>query len=101
MDKLFNFELSQDELALLINSKKMPQQNTLHNMYADKHSSAMQKALLKTIKQIINTRTNTGWTSGGHTAIDVPVFAFGENKELFYGYQDNTDIAKKIFSLLK
>ncbi len=100
-DKLFNFSLSQEELTLLINSKKTPKQDSSHNMYADKHASAIQKAVLKTVIKIINTRTNTGWTSGGHTAIDVPVFAFGENKELFNGYQDNTDIAKKIFALLK
>jgi len=99
--ELFNFQLTADELSLLIESKKSPHKDASHNLYADKHASKVQQALLKTIKDIINARTNTGWTSSGHTAVDVPVFAFGENKEMFYGFQDDTDIAKKIFKLLE
>ena len=53
------------------------------------------------IKKLIDKRTNSGWTSSGHTAIDVPVFAFGKSSEMFHGKIDNTDIAKKIFTLLK
>ena len=49
---------------------------------------------------IIDKYSNTGWTSGGHTAIDVPVLAFGQQSERFQGHQDNTEIAKKIFLLL-
>ncbi|TYK64570.1 alkaline phosphatase [Colwellia echini] len=52
------------------------------------------------LMDIIDKRTNTGWTTGGHTGIDVPVFAFGKQSELFTGQIDNTDIAKKIFTLL-
>lgn len=98
---LFNFDLTAAEISLLISSKKSPPKEASHNLYADKKTSKVQKALLKTIKDIINARTNTGWTSGGHTAVDVPVFAFGKQKELFYGFQDDTDIAKKIFKLLE
>ncbi|MCO4797794.1 MAG: alkaline phosphatase [Colwelliaceae bacterium] len=53
------------------------------------------------IKKLIDKKTNTGWTSGGHTAIDVPVFAFGTEKHRFSGAIDNTDIAKTIFKLLE
>lgn len=52
------------------------------------------------LKKIVNTRTNTGWTTSGHTGIDVDVFAFGTGFELFRGAMDNTHIAEKIFSLL-
>ncbi len=52
------------------------------------------------IKNIIDIRTNTGWTSGGHTAIDVPVHALGNSSGIFKGNIDNTDIAKQIFILL-
>jgi len=98
---LFNFDLTAAEISLLLESKKAPHKDASHNMYADKKTSTVQKAVLKTVKDIINARTNTGWTSTGHTAIDVPVFAFGQQKELFYGFQDDTDIAKKIFKLLE
>jgi len=58
------------------------------------------KALYKALKKVIDVRTNTGWTTGGHTGVDVPVFAFGQGSELFSGQIDNTDIAKRIFKLL-
>jgi len=99
-DALFNFDLTDKELALLISIKKTPVVSQNKNMYQDKNASAVKKALLKTVKKIIDIRTNSGWTSGGHTAIDVPVFAFGTHSEKFNGLQDNTDIAKKIFTLL-
>ncbi|MGL5667065.1 MAG: alkaline phosphatase, partial [Shewanella sp.] len=51
-------------------------------------------------RHVIDKRTDTGWTTGGHTGTDVQVFAAGPASELFNGHQDNTDIANKIFSLL-
>ena len=60
--------------------------------------------ILETLKEIIDNKTNTSWgsisKSGSHNALDVQVFAFGANSELFTGFQDNTDIGKKIFKLL-
>ena len=97
---LFNFALSQDELGLLLKAKDTPQKEGKKSMYQDKNTSAAELALLKQVKSLLDNRTNSGWTSGGHTAIDVPVFAFGKQSELFSGSQDNTDIAKKIFNLL-
>jgi alkaline phosphatase len=41
-----------------------------------------------------------GFTTGGHTAIMIPVFAFGPGAENFRGFYDNTDIPKKILQLL-
>lgn len=52
------------------------------------------------IEKIFDARSNTGWTTGGHTGEDVPVFAFGPGKERFYGQIDNTDNAKNIFDIL-
>lgn len=54
------------------------------------------KALAKVVKQHINHYTRTGWTSGAHTAIDVPVLAWGKYRADFAGFQDNTDIARKL-----
>jgi len=41
------------------------------------------------------------FTSGGHTGIAVPVYAFGPGAEQFTGFMENTDIAKKMMKLLK
>ena len=102
---LFNSTLTNDEITLLQNTKRDPSSqlvshNKHGNPYADMHADKVKKALYKAIKQIINARTNTGWTSSGHTAVDVPVFAFGSHSTQFNGKEDNTDIAKHIFSLL-
>ncbi|WLR56811.1 alkaline phosphatase [Mesobacillus subterraneus] len=53
------------------------------------------------IEKIFDQRSHTGWTTGGHTGEDVPVYAFGPGKERFYGQIDNTDNAKNIFDILE
>jgi alkaline phosphatase len=53
------------------------------------------------IEAIFNTRSYTGWTTGGHTGEDVPVYAFGPGKEKFSGLIDNTDNAKIIFNIIE
>ncbi|MDN4072828.1 alkaline phosphatase [Fictibacillus terranigra] len=53
------------------------------------------------IEKIFDERSHTGWTTGGHTGEDVPVFAFGPGKERFSGQINNTDNAKIIFNILK
>jgi alkaline phosphatase len=40
------------------------------------------------------------YTTGNHTAVMVPVFAYGPGAELFGGIQENTDIPKKIMQLM-
>lgn len=99
-NRLFNLELNQEELSLLKKTKTTPKLENSKNIYQDKKVSSTELAMLANVKHIIDNRTNSGWTTGGHTAIDVPVFAFGKRCELFNGSQDNTDIAKKIFTLL-
>lgn len=53
------------------------------------------------IEQIFDKRSHTGWTTGGHTGEDVPVYAFGPAAENFAGQIDNTDIAKNIFDIIE
>lgn len=37
------------------------------------------------------------WSTGDHTATGVPVFAYGPGAAAFAGFQDNTDVGKKLF----
>ncbi|WP_409288054.1 alkaline phosphatase [Peribacillus sp. SCS-37] len=53
------------------------------------------------IEAIFNARSYTGWTTSGHTGEDVPLYAYGPEKQRFAGLIDNTDNAKIIFDLLK
>ena len=53
------------------------------------------------IETIFDERSHTGWTTGGHTGEDVPVYAYGPSSDKFAGHLDNTDHAKIIFDLMK
>lgn len=104
--QLFNFALSQAEFVQL-NQDKREGQLAIQSYAANNKNNRqgveppiLADVMYESVKHLINQRTNTGWTSDGHTAIDVPVFAMGASKERFNGQQDNTDIAKKIFALL-
>jgi len=106
LSELLNFTVTQNETQQVQSAKI----NAIEEISAYKKLD--EKMKLKTIKpdlsniisvaikKIIDIRTNTGWTSGGHTAIDVPVHALGKSSEIFTGNIDNTDIAKQIFLLL-
>ncbi|RUO64042.1 alkaline phosphatase [Pseudidiomarina planktonica] len=45
--------------------------------------------------------TGTGWTTSGHTAVDVPIMATGPHAEKFRGYMDNTEIGKQLLELVR
>ena len=44
----------------------------------------------------ISHEARIGWTTGDHSAANVPVFAIGAGSDLFSGRMDNTDIPKRI-----
>jgi alkaline phosphatase len=78
--------------AIKLNNKEYKNiQNTLNKK---------DKKIRKLVNDIINKHSNTGWTTHGHTAVDVETFAYGKESEKFKGFLDNTDIAKKIFEIL-
>ncbi len=54
--------------------------------------------IVVTITHILNEQASVGWTSYSHTGVPVPIFAQGKGKiaQLFSGFYDNTDIAKKM-----
>ena len=56
--------------------------------------------IIVTITHILNERASVGWTSYSHTGVPVPVFAQGPEAKNFYGFYDNTDIAKKIAKIM-
>lgn len=82
------------------------QENTIHSVYQktfvdkklemNKSEYEIDEPLATLAKQIINDIALVGWTSGGHSAGLVPVYAIGVGAELFSGRIDNTDIPKKI-----
>ncbi|MBP2645628.1 MAG: Alkaline phosphatase [Firmicutes bacterium] len=53
-----------------------------------------------TVTHILNQKAGIGWTTYAHTGVAIPVFAQGVGGELFQGYYDNTDVAKKIMNIM-
>jgi alkaline phosphatase len=84
VERMFGFALNDDE----------------KNRISGISSNIEPRAREAVLKSILDERTNTGWTTSGHTGIDVEVYAFGAGAQEFAGNLNNTDIAKKIFELL-
>lgn len=61
------------------------------------HEKRIQQALVTLISEV----TRTGWTTSGHTAVDVPIMASGPYAEQLKGYKDNTDIAKVLLQIVR
>ena len=62
----------------------------------EKSEYAQDEPLAAEAKRIIDEIALVGWTSGGHSAGYVPVFAIGAGAEQFQGRIDNTEIPMKI-----
>lgn len=52
------------------------------------------------ITRILNSRSGLGWTSTAHTGLPVAVYALGTGQDTFNGFYDNTDISKRIKTLV-
>ena len=52
------------------------------------------------LTHILNNKAGLGWTSFKHTGVPVSTSAMGVGAAIFNGYYDNTDIAKKIMSVM-
>lgn len=61
---------------------------------------AREEALNEALVYATADLTGTGWTTGGHTAVDVPVMAAGPYAEQFRGYMDHTEVAKALLQLV-
>lgn len=84
-----NFSLTSSDSALLFNAWK----NDITGNAA--------LVLPKTAMGLLNKKAGIGWTTYHHTGIPVPVSAIGVGSGNFNGYYDNTDIPKKITSLMQ
>jgi len=105
--KLLNFEVTEEEVQKIQQAKyEGSEELAAYYQLSDEEKKKkwkpnLERIISKSIKKIIDARTNTGWTSSGHTAVDVPVFAFGPKSKNFSGNIDNTDVAKEIFKILE
>lgn len=54
----------------------------------------------KVLSEVIAERAVLGWTTGGHTAVDVNLYAYGPGRAAFVGHFDNTHIGQALAELL-
>lgn len=87
-DYFKGFTLAPDLKKMLL-SKQMP----ARNIYTD--------PIANCLGMMVANNTQAYWGTGGHTNQPVFVAALGVGSEMFRGYQDNTDFAKHIFTLLR
>ena len=81
----------EDQLLQAAFEQMMQHQGVEKSLYKDINALAS-KALA-----LLNQKSRLGWTSKGHTASAVPVFAIGVGAERFTGWHDNSEIAPLIY----
>jgi alkaline phosphatase len=79
--------LADDERAALLSAAAAP-------------DSVRRHGLLLALSEIESRRVRVGWSTGGHTGVDVGLYAFGPGSERFRGLHENTDVAHLIADLL-
>lgn len=58
-------------------------------------------AIAYTMHYLLSQKSGIGWTTGAHSGVAVPVFAIGAGSDIFRGFYDNTDIAKRISEIFE
>ncbi|MFC0523742.1 alkaline phosphatase [Pontibacillus salicampi] len=53
------------------------------------------------INQYVSDEALVGWTSTGHTGVDIPVYAYGPQSDAFSGLIDNTDLPNIMAKAMK
>ena len=62
--------------------------------------SVRRSELMRALSEIESRRARVGWSTGGHTGVDVGLYAWGPGRERFVGLHENTDVARLIADLL-
>ncbi|ERF47968.1 alkaline phosphatase [Staphylococcus arlettae] len=93
----YGFDISKDNMSDIKeeaeNMKGLKEDDSEYEDQLQKLQDAIQKP--------INDKSNTGWTTYGHTGEDVNTYAMGQGSEKFKGNIDNTDNAKNIFEFFQ
>lgn len=55
--------------------------------------------LTQAIREIVDRRSNTGWTTGNHTGEDVNIYAYGPAADCFSGWHENSDTGRMLKAL--
>jgi len=102
-DALRSVKRSVDYIAGQLNKERTNIKDVLAKYAGIKDLNGQEEEAIKKAKspadviaKIISDRALIGWTTTGHTAVDVPVYAFGPQSDKLTGTIDNTQIADVI-----
>lgn len=93
----YGFKVSEDNMSDI---KKAAEDMKGLKEDDSEYEDQLQK-LQDAIQKPINDKSNTGWTTYGHTGEDVNTYATGLGSDKFKGNIDNTDNAKNIFEFFQ
>ncbi len=48
------------------------------------------------VSRVTSDSARVGWSTGGHTSVNVPIFAFGPGSEIVGGVMDNTEVGEAL-----
>ena len=105
----FEGDPQSDPLVLTPAEKTQVEEAYMRSLVGVKARSANQETYLLygeydplavTLTHILNQKAGLGWTSYKHTGVPVSTSAYGVQADLFNGYYDNTDVAKKIMTVM-
>ena len=74
-----------DNIAFKLNSTEVAELDA---------TERVEDAAFTAIADLFNQRTNTGWSSSGHTGVDVPLYVLGPGKERFHGVMQNENLGR-------
>jgi alkaline phosphatase len=52
------------------------------------------------LTRAISDSARVGWSTSGHTAVNVPIFSWGPGSEAFRGAMDNTEVGRTLQEML-
>lgn len=58
------------------------------------------EAVAAVLREFFDARTGTGWSTGAHTASDVPLYAYGPGSDAFCGTQANEIVGRRLAAAL-
>ncbi|MGY4691339.1 alkaline phosphatase [Salibacterium sp. K-3] len=99
-DKLRDVEATGDFMAGQLNEDRSNVRDVVERYtpfeWTKENVTAVQEAdnPAAAINTIVSDKALVGWTSSGHTGVDIPVYAFGPQSDSFSGLLDNTDLPK-------
>lgn len=87
--------------TMVLSKNEMAEIRAAYERQYDKRISQKKNALAVAVIKCLDNKASLGWTSGAHTALPVLTMAKGVCAENFANQLDNTDISKKLKTILQ